>query len=89
MNDNTFDNANVSITALDALVPPPESTVREKVKRGFAAMDPTKVREYASRGGKAAWSKGTAHKFTKENAREIGRKGGLASKAKHEKDPSQ
>lgn len=46
--------------------------------RGFAAMDAEKQREIASRGGKAAHEKGTAHEFTPEEAREAGRKGGEA-----------
>lgn len=45
--------------------------------RGFASMDSEKQREVASRGGKAAHSKGTAHEFTSEEAIEAGRKGGL------------
>jgi uncharacterized protein len=46
--------------------------------RGFASMDPTKQREIASKGGKAAHKKGTAHEFTPEEAKEAGRKGGRA-----------
>jgi general stress protein YciG len=48
-------------------------------KRGFASMDPAKQREIASKGGKAAHQKGTAHEFTQEEAREAGRKGGQAA----------
>lgn len=48
-------------------------------KRGFASMDPDKQREIASKGGKAAHDKGTAHEFNSEEAREAGRKGGEAS----------
>src|SRR5512138_2579894 len=44
--------------------------------RGFAAMDDNKQREIASKGGKAAHEKGTAHEFTPQEAREAGRKGG-------------
>ncbi|MGL5805558.1 MAG: KGG domain-containing protein [Xenococcaceae cyanobacterium] len=47
-------------------------------KRGFASMDAEKQREIASKGGKAAHEKGTAHEFTSEEAREAGRKGGEA-----------
>ena len=46
--------------------------------RGFASMDEAKQREIASKGGKAAHAKGTAHRFTPDEAREAGRKGGLA-----------
>jgi general stress protein YciG len=45
-------------------------------------MDPQKQREIASKGGKAAHQKGTAHEFTSEEARVAGRKGGAASRAK-------
>jgi general stress protein YciG len=42
-------------------------------------MDRAKQREIASKGGKAAHQKGTAHEFTPEEAREAGRKGGQAA----------
>ncbi len=48
-------------------------------KRGFAAMSPEKQRQIASKGGKAAHAKGTAHEFTREEAVEAGRKGGRAA----------
>ena len=47
-------------------------------KRGFASMDPSKQREIASKGGRAAHAKGTAHEFTSDEARVAGRKGGEA-----------
>ncbi len=47
--------------------------------QGFASMDRDKQREIASKGGKAAHLSGTAHEWTSEEAREAGRKGGLAS----------
>jgi general stress protein YciG len=50
-----------------------------KEDRGFASMDRVKQREIASKGGKAAHQKGTAHEWTSEEAREAGRKGGMAS----------
>lgn len=46
-------------------------------RRGFASMDPAKQKAIASKGGKAAHAKGTAHEFTAEEAREAGRKGGM------------
>jgi general stress protein YciG len=52
-------------------------------KRGFARMDAEKQREIASKGGRAAHQKGTAHKFTPEEAREAGRKGGERSRGRH------
>ncbi len=47
--------------------------------RGFASMDRAKQREIASRGGKAAHRKGSAHEWKGEEAREAGRKGGIVS----------
>ena len=54
----------------------------EKLRRGFAIMDLEKRRSIASKGGKAAHKKGSAHQFTSEEAREAGRKGGHVA---HEK----
>jgi len=45
-------------------------------------MDASKQREIASKGGKAAHQKGTAHEWTSEEAREAGRRGGKASRAR-------
>src|SRR5690242_20591363 len=45
---------------------------------GFASMSREQHREIASKGGKAAHTLGRAHQFTPEQAREAGRKGGLA-----------
>jgi len=50
----------------------------EKARRGFASMDRERQRQIASKGGKAAHSKGRAHEFTPGQAREAGRKGGIA-----------
>lgn len=50
-----------------------------KEDRGFASMDRAKQRDIASKGGKAAHQKGTAHEWTSEEARNAGRKGGIAS----------
>ena len=46
--------------------------------RGFAAMDQQKQREIASKGGRAAHVKGTAHQWSSDEARAAGRKGGEA-----------
>ncbi len=51
---------------------------RQRSNRGFASMDEGKQKEIASKGGKAAHAKGTAHEFDSGEAREAGRKGGLA-----------
>ncbi len=47
-------------------------------RRGFASMDKNKQRAIASRGGRAAHAKGTAHEFNSREAAEAGRLGGLA-----------
>lgn len=49
---------------------------KKKRGRGFASMDQTKQRLIASKGGKAAHKKGTAHKWTSAEARKAGQKGG-------------
>ena len=48
-----------------------------KSRRGFAAISPEKQRLIASKGGKAAQAKGTAHTFSIEEARAAGKKGGV------------
>jgi general stress protein YciG len=62
---------------LDAVSPEEAEVAKED--RGFASMDRSKQRDIASKGGKAAHQKGTAHEWTSEEAREAGRKGGMAS----------
>ncbi len=49
-----------------------------KSARGFASMDQSKQKEIASKGGRAAHAKGTAHEFDSGEARAAGRKGGMA-----------
>ena len=51
-----------------------------KQDRGFASMDRDKQRRIASKGGKTAHQKRTAHEWTTEEARAAGRKGGLAKR---------
>ena len=43
-------------------------------------MSPEKQREIASKGGRAAHEKGTAHEWSAEEARNAGRKGGQVSR---------
>ncbi len=43
-------------------------------------MSPDKQREIASKGGRAAHEKGTAHEWTADEARSAGRKGGQVSR---------
>lgn len=49
---------------------------KKKSKRGFAAMSASQVSAIASKGGKAAHAKGTAHEWSSDEARAAGRKGG-------------
>jgi general stress protein YciG len=42
--------------------------------RGFASMHPEKRREIASSGGRAAHRRGSAHEWTREEARDAARK---------------
>ena len=49
-----------------------------KERRGFASMSPEKQREIASKGGRAAHEKGTAHEFNSNEA-------SLAAKKGHER----
>lgn len=50
-----------------------------RIRKGFAAMDPARVSEIASLGGRAAHAWGTAHEYSIREARAAGREGGLAT----------
>ncbi len=52
--------------------------IRKGKGRGFASMDKAKQKAIASKGGRAAHLKGTAHKWTSEEARIAGQLGGRA-----------
>ena len=56
------------------------NTGERKERRGFASMSAEKQREIASKGGRAAHEKGTAHEWTADEARNAGRKGGQVSR---------
>jgi uncharacterized protein len=62
-------------------------TEQRKERRGFASMSPEKQREIASKGGRAAHAKGTAHEWSSEEARAAGRKGGMMSRGGRGKLP--
>ncbi len=52
---------------------------KQTSKKGFAKMiqnDPQRQRMIASKGGRAAHQKGTAHEWTSKEAKEAGRRGG-------------
>lgn len=53
-----------------------KTSKKRKSKRGFAAMSSDQVSAIASKGGKAAHAKGTAHEWSSDEARAAGRKGG-------------
>lgn len=53
-------------------------------KRGFAAMNQEQQRAIASKGGRAAHRKGTAHQFSSEEARKAGYLGGKIVSANRE-----
>ena len=76
------------ITALLSPTPPspphppqrPARRVGEKSRRGFAAMSPEQQRRIASEGGRASHESGRGHRFSSDEAREAGRKGGRISR---------
>jgi len=53
-------------------------------KRGFVAMNREQQRAIASKGGRAAHRKGTAHEFSSEEARKAGYLGGKVVSANRE-----
>jgi uncharacterized protein len=55
----------------------------EKKPQNFASLPKDKMREIASKGGKTAHSKGTARKWTKEEAIKFAELGGIASREKY------
>lgn len=50
----------------------------KKSNRGFASMSKERRKQIASSGGKAAHQNGRAHKFSKEEAKVAGHRGGVA-----------
>ena len=58
----------------------PANRTGGKSRRGFAAMSPETQRRIASEGGKASHASGRGHRFTADEARDAGRKGGLVSR---------
>lgn len=62
---------------LEHVTPNDEGTMIEKSRRGFASMSPERQREITSKGGRAAHEKGTAHEWSRDEARNAGHKGGV------------
>ena len=56
--------------------------MREKMRRGFAAMEPSQRTAIASKGGHAAHAKGTARRWTTAEATAAGRRGGQVTAAR-------
>lgn len=72
MNENELQEPTVNESSLI-----PERMQRSgTANRGFAAMDPERQKRIASEGGRAAHRQGVAHEWSKDEAREAGRKGG-------------
>jgi general stress protein YciG len=68
-----------------------EDDVTQKKPQGFATMDRKRQREVARSGGRAAHAKGTAHEWSREQAREASWKGVQARRraaATHDADPA-
>lgn len=61
----------------------------EEKKKGFAAFSPEQRQAWARKGGLMCWDNGRAHKFTKEEAKEAGRLGGLATAEANKKRKEQ
>ncbi len=61
--------------------------VPKKAIRGFAAMDQSKQKEIASKGGRAAHERGVAHEWSSQEARAAGKKGGQSRKQSAREEP--
>ncbi len=83
---NPLDPSTQSTEASDKPEATPEPQ-KPRRPRGFAAMDRSKVSEIASKGGKAAHAAGTAHQFSSDEARNAGRKGGVAPHVRRGRGP--
>jgi len=64
-------------TSADGNTEQDRSSIAGKSRRGFASMDRSRQREIASKGGRAAHAKGTAHEWSSDEARTAGQKGGI------------
>ena len=77
---STIGSAAATATAATKVTPRPAARVGAKSRRGFAAMSPETQRRIASEGGKASHASGRGHRFSADEARDAGRKGGLVSR---------
>jgi general stress protein YciG len=67
------DIGHIEVTVGGQPLPNAVVEIAPRKPRGFAAMDPERVREISRKGGRAAHRAGTAHRFTSEEARAEGR----------------
>lgn len=77
---NTTSSPSASAAAAAKALTRPANRVGTKSRRGFAAMSPETQRRIASEGGKASHASGRGHRFSTEEARDAGRKGGQVSR---------
>lgn len=70
----------VILDGAQATLPNEAAPSSPKRPRGFAALSPAERATISARGGKAAHATGTAHRFTTDEAKAAGRKGGMAPK---------
>ena len=77
---NTASTATLSSDPATKTATRPANRMGSKSRRGFAAMSPETQRRIASEGGKASHASGRGHRFSAEEARDAGRKGGLISR---------
>jgi general stress protein YciG len=77
---NSNSSASFSNAPADKQPKRPARRIGEKSRRGFAAMSPEQQRRIASEGGRASHESGKGHRFSTEEARAAGRKGGQISR---------
>jgi general stress protein YciG len=80
MNPQLIPSDNQGASMVTKVATRPANRVGTKSRRGFAAMSPETQRRIASEGGKASHASGRGHRFSAEEARDAGRKGGLVSR---------
>jgi len=82
MRTNAVDSTQPAALPISSIKLPkrPARRVGEKSRRGFAAMSPEQQRRIASEGGRASHESGKGHRFSTEEARAAGRKGGQISR---------
>lgn len=81
MSLNPIDLAPGQLTEVSqSAFPRPANRIGTKSRRGFAAMDAETQRRIASQGGRASHESGRGHRFSADEARDAGRKGGLVSR---------